>query len=198
MRSIDPDCQAAFTVPSIRHAADGQIFHLAKFGDTSSSSFSVGDEVEQAIDGEKRELHSRIHTAGHVVGLAVRHLTASLLDVVEFKAQHYPDSAFVEFRGFIDGKHKEAVQAKAAQFVEQALPIKVYWWKEEELREKCIVVPAAVSIPKDGLIRAVDIEGAGVYPCGGTHTADASVVGQINVRKISRRKRVSKVSYSIS
>ena len=197
MRSLSPDQAGTLTVLAVRSGPDGQIFHLVQLGDTSSSYFSVGTEVEQIIDGDKRDLNSRIHTAGHIVGLAVRHLREAIPDAVELKAQHYPDSAFVEFRGFIDNKHQEAIQAKATHFIKQALPVKVYWWREQELREKCAVVPAAVFVPTGGLLRAVDIEGAGAYPCGGTHTKDTSVVGQVIIRKISNKKGISKVTYGI-
>ena len=79
------------------------------------------------------------------------------------------------------------------------MPVKVYWWDEAELRRRCKVVPAAVVVPKEkgGLVRAVDVEGAGAYPCGGTHVRDTGVVGRVVVRKISRSKGCSKVSYFV-
>jgi Ser-tRNA(Ala) deacylase AlaX len=49
----------------------------------------------------------------------------------------------------------------------------------------------------DGKVRAVDIVGAGAYPCGGTHVPDSSFVGTITVKNIKRQKGVSKVSYAI-
>lgn len=151
---------------------------------------------------------------GHVVGLAVRHLSTGsgdrcavpgLADVTELKAQHYPDAAFVEFRGLIDGKHKDAIQTRCDAFVSQSLTIKVYWWSKAELREKCAIVPENITMPvvadpsqgELGLVRVVDIEGAGAYPCGGTHVRDMSVVGKLEIRKISRSKGISKVSYVI-
>lgn len=138
-------------------------------------------------------------------GSGGRSAVPDFAEVTELKAQHYPDAAFVEFRGIIDGKHKDAIQAQCDAFVSQALPIKVYWWNEAELREKCAIVPENVALPvvpdgsdgQLGLVRVVDIEGAGAYPCGGTHVPDTSVVGRIEVRKISRSKGISKVSYTI-
>lgn len=197
MRVIKSNNEATIEVVSVRSDANVQIFHLTNHRFEGSNPISIGDRVEQIIDSEKRDLNSRIHTAGHLVGLAVRHLADTIPDVVELKAQHYPDSAFVEFRGIIDTEHKESIQTKASVFVDQALRTKVYWWTEQKLREKCVVVPAAVVIPTDGLLRAVDIVGAGAYPCGGTHTADTSLVGKLNILKISSRKGVSKISYSI-
>jgi Ser-tRNA(Ala) deacylase AlaX len=120
-------------------------------------------------------------------------------EVTELKAQHYPDAAFVEFRGLIEGKFKEDIQAQTDKFVAQKLPVRIYWWREDELREKCAVVPDAVAIPdaEGGLIRAVDIEGAGACPCGGTHVPDTSHVGKVIIRKISRQKGITKISYAV-
>ena len=148
--------------------------------------------------GARRDLNSRIHTGGHIVGLAVRHLAQSIPGIVELKAQHYPDAAFVEFKGVIDGKHKAAIEDQANRFVQRALPVKVYWWNKQEMEEKCAVVPENVVVIDGELLRAVDIEGAGAYPCGGTHVPDTSLVGKVVLRNISRRKGISKISYSIS
>lgn len=196
MRSLKSD--TVFEVSSVRNAADGQILHLGRYTTPNSTPFITGDSVHQSIDVAKRELNSRIHTGGHIVGLAVRHLAESIPDVTELKAQHYPDSAFVDFQGLIDGKHKEIIQAKADEFIQRALPVKVFWLTETELREKCVVVPEAVAIPEGELVRAVDIVGAGAYPCGGTHVPDSSKVGKLLIKKISRSKGNSKISYSIS
>ncbi|KAJ4290807.1 hypothetical protein N0V90_010002 [Kalmusia sp. IMI 367209] len=195
--SSDPSA-STLDVTSVRNGTDGQILHLGSFSPSSSSPFQPGDSVEQAIDSEKRLLNSRIHTGGHVVGLAVRYLSSSIPDVTELKAQHYPDLAFVDFKGSIDGKHKEAIQAQVDEYISQALPVQVYFWNEAELREKCAVVPEAVAIPEGELVRAVDIVGAGAYPCGGTHVPDTGKVGKVTIKKISRSKGNSKVSYVVS
>lgn len=197
MTLSSPSSSSTFTVTSVRNTPDGQILHLGSFS-PSSSPFQPGDSVEQAIDSEKRLLNSRIHTGGHVVGLAVRYLASSIPDVTELKAQHYPDLAFVDFKGLIDGKHKDAIQKQVDEYIAQALPVKVYFWNEAELREKCAVVPEAVAIPEGELVRAVDIVGAGAYPCGGTHVPDTGKVGKVTIKKISRSKGNSKVSYMVS
>jgi Ser-tRNA(Ala) deacylase AlaX len=49
----------------------------------------------------------------------------------------------------------------------------------------------------DGMVRIVDIVGAGAYPCGGTHTPDTSFVGEIKIRTIKRQKGMSKISYEV-
>ncbi|KAI6358117.1 hypothetical protein MCOR25_007434 [Pyricularia grisea] len=190
---------AEFRVTAVRNAVDGgEILHLGSFA--GAKQFVDGEEaVEQVVDDARRTLHSRVHTAGHLVALAVRHMADSMpAPVVELGASHAPESAFVNFEGTIDGSCKDVVQRKVDEFVAAALPVKVYFWTEEELRARCATVPQAVVMPSDGgLVRAVDIEGAGAYPCGGTHVRDTGLVGRVTVKKISRSKGNSRVSYSI-
>lgn len=44
----------------------------------------------------------------------------------------------------------------------------------------------------------MDIVGAEAYPYGGTHVPDTSKAGKVTIKKISRSKRNSKVSYVVS
>lgn len=189
---------ASFEVSSVRNTSGGDILHLGQFVPQDSSPFTTGDEVNQIIDDEKRNLHSRLHTAGHVLALAVHQLADHIHNVTELKASHYPNAAFVEFRGLIDGKHKEALQAACNKFVQQALPVKICKYSEPEMRDKCSYVPDDFVIPDGEKVRVVEIVGAGACPCGGTHVLDTSQIESMQVRRISRQKGVSKISYSVT
>lgn len=196
----DGSKETRFTVEAVRYSVGGRILHFGSFNN-EGRSFAAGDTVEQHIDGEKRDLSSRIHTAGHVIGLAVRRLAEKTEDlkVTELKAQHYPDASFVEFTGIIDSKHRDAIQVQSTDFVQQALPVKLYWYKPNELKENGVITAEGMPIIAglDGNVRVVDIVGAGAYPCGGTHVPDTSYVGEIVVKSIKRQKGISKVSYAI-
>lgn len=190
-----------FNVEAVRYGNGGRVLHFGHFeGDTHP--FHPGDLVVHHIDGARRSMNSRIHTAGHLIGLSVRRLAGQTpeLEVTELKAQHYPDASFVEFKGIIDGKYKESIQSTASNFVSDALPVKLYWYKPEELAENGVITVEGMPIVSnsEGKVRVVDIIGAGAYPCGGTHVEDSSFVGTITVKNIKRQKGVSKISYSIS
>ena len=114
---------ASFEVSGVRTGSSGSILHLGRFTPPHTTLPSANEKIEQSIDRAGHDLYSRLHTAGQVIGLAVRHLAKSIPDVVELKAQHYPDAAFVEIHGHIDGKHKEAIQAKSDKMVQQNLPV---------------------------------------------------------------------------
>jgi Ser-tRNA(Ala) deacylase AlaX len=166
------------------------------------AQFQEGDIVTQHIDGERRNLNSRVHTAGHLVSLSVRRLAEQTpeLDVTELKASHYPGASFVEFKGVIDNKYKDSIQAQASKFVYDALPVKLYWHKPEDLHENGVITVEGMPLVanNDGKVRVVDIVGAGAYPCGGTHTPDSSFVGAITVRSVKRQKGISKISYAVT
>ena len=191
-----------FEVKSVRHPAQGsQILHFGRFVPAGDRGLEAGEKVQQHVDAEKRNLHSRLHTAGHVLGLAINALCREgvLPPLTEGKASHYPDSAAVEFGGLIEGKHKDVIQAKTDEFVRSARPVKIHWWSMEELLEKCTGVTEGFELPEGEVMgRVVEMEGLGSYPCGGTHVQDCSQVGKIEVKKISRSKGTSRVSYRVT
>lgn len=194
------DSDSVFEVQSVRHPAKGhQILHFGRFNPPTSKPFSPGEEIKQSIDGGKRDLYSRLHTAGHVLGFAINALSREgvLPPLTESKASHYPDSAAVEFGGLIDGKHKAAIQAKTDEFVAGAAPVRIHYWPLEELKEKCTGAEDFVLPEGEERGRVVEMVGMGAYPCGGTHVGDCSLVGKIEVKKISRSKGVSRVSYRV-
>ena len=196
-----------FKVESVRQPAQGsQILHLGRFVPpveteaAAAAGFDAGNQVQQHVDPEKRNLHSRLHTAGHVLSLAIHALCREgvLPPLTESKASHYPDSAAVLFEGTIEGKHKDAIQAKTDEFVRSARPVKIHWWSMEDLLQKCYGVNEGFELPEGEAVgRVVEMEGLGSYPCGGTHVRDCSLVGKVEVKKISRSKGVSRVSYRV-
>ena len=180
---------------------DGQVLHFGRFEDGGAPSFRVGDAVEQAIDVEKRLLYSRLHTAGHVLGSAVRSLLESEIPGFdELKASHFPDSASCEFKGSIEGKWKEPIQKRLDEYIARAMPVEIDFWDEEEFRANGLerLIPDRSLAPPGGKFRVVKIVGAEAYPCGGTHVDTTDLCGDTKVKKISRAKGTSRVSYTVA
>lgn len=177
---------------------DGQVLHLGSFT-SPSEIFGPGDAVVQHIDAEKRLLYSQLHTAGHVLGAAVNKLLSQTVpDFKELKASHFPDSAACEFRGLIDGKHKGDIQAKVDEFVAAKMPVEIVWWDEADFEREGVEMPEhTIELPPGEKWRVVKIVGAEAYPCGGTHVAHSGACGDIGVKKISRSKGTSRVSYNV-
>ena len=193
--------ETKFIVEAVRNSAKGRVLHFGHIQGGDSAAFKEDAMVEQHVDGARRDLNSRVHTAGHCIGLAVRRLAGQTPDLqaTELKAQHYPDASFVEFKGIIDSKHRDAIQSQATQYIKDALPVRLTWYRAEELAENGVITAEGMPIVAglNGKVRVVDIVGAGAYPCGGTHVPSCDHVGDIVVKGIKRSKGISKVSYAI-
>jgi Ser-tRNA(Ala) deacylase AlaX len=192
-----------FNVASARMSAttDGEVLHFGSFSD-GSQAFKPGDTITQTIDSEARLLFSRYHTAGHVLGSAVRHLLEKeVANFDELKASHFPDSAACEFQGSIEGKWKDDIQKRLDEYIEKDMPVGIEWWDEEDFKtnglERLTPDRKAMSMTNHEKFRVVRIVGAEVYPCGGTHVDSTKLCGQTNVKKISRSKGNSRVSYTL-
>ncbi|KAK7427309.1 hypothetical protein QQZ08_006246 [Neonectria magnoliae] len=190
-----------FNVLSVRMDAvrDGQVLHFGRFA--GAGTFKEGGAVEQEIDVEKRLLYSRFHTAGHVLGSAVRHLLEKEVEGFdELKASHFPDSASCEFQGLIEGKWKEPIQKKVDEFIAAKMPVEIEWWDEEDFRKRGLekLIPDRSLVPPGEKFRVVNIVGAEVYPCGGTHVDTTDLCGDTKVKKVSRSKGQSRVSYTVN
>ncbi|KAF4556497.1 tRNA synthetases class II (A)-like protein [Elsinoe fawcettii] len=192
---------AKFTVAAARTDAEGKghVLHLGQF--SSDNHFRPGDSVTQEIDSAKRIYYSRLHTAGHVLGAAVRHLLQDKVpNFDELKASHFPDSAACEFQGSIGGEHKTEIQKQVDEYLAKAMPVEIDWWDEADFQREGLerLIPEPMRGKEwEEKLRVVKIVGAEVYPCGGTHVPTTDKCGATTVKKISRSKGNSRVSYAV-
>lgn len=190
-----------FHVTSVRTSVEnpGQVLHLGRF--TGPAAFPPGAVVHQHVDGDKRLLYSRLHTAGHVLGAAVRRLLQDeIAGFDELKASHFPDSAACEFRGAIEGKWKAPIQDLLTEYVQHGFPVEIEFWSEEDFRRvglERLVPDRSLLPPGEEKFRVVRIVGLETYPCGGTHVDTTDQCGETTVKKISRSKGMSRVSYTV-
>ncbi|KAF2148123.1 putative alanyl-tRNA synthetase [Myriangium duriaei CBS 260.36] len=183
-----------FNVVLVRKADDERIMHFGNFhGD--HSSLSPGQTVTQMIDCDKRIKHSRLHSAGHVLGLAVHLLEPTLGKLKEIKANHAPGEAALELEGSIAGEHKALIQAKVDEIVKKDMPIRIHLWSPEVFESKAGVT--APDTDSTGLLRVCEIDGQDYSPCGGTHVPSTFMTGPIVVKKISRSKGTTRISYDV-
>ncbi len=182
---------ARFHVEAVRFV-DGVVSHFGRF---EQGSFQAGDPVHCEVDGERRMLHSRIHSAGHVIDMAVHHLGVGW---IPGKGYHFPDGPYVEYQGTLDGD-KESMRSRIEEecnaLVESDAETRVLLVSSEELEKLCRFVPA--NIPSDKPQRVVLYGEFGV-PCGGTHVSRLSEVGVVKVRKIKAGSGGTiRVSYAV-
>lgn len=71
--------------------------------------FEKGTGVNLQVDGEKRRLYARIHSAGHLLDIAVRR--CRLTQLSPGKGYHFATGAYVEYIGIIDNSLKDKLIA---------------------------------------------------------------------------------------
>ena len=180
-----------FLVEEVR-LVDGLVKHTGKF---EKGTFDPNETVTCIIDRGRRSLHSRLHSAGHVVDMAVHSLD---LKWTPRKGYHFPQGPYVEYSGNFYGIDKEKlkndIEKACNQFVKEEKETKLVFMNKDEMAKVCHFVPDY--IPEGKLSRVVMYGDFGV-PCGGTHVSNLSEIGSITIRKIKTEKGNIRVGYGI-
>jgi len=152
--------------------ADGQGEILA--------SLQVGQTLQAAIDWERRFRHMRFHTASHLMCAVLPHPVDG--------CSITPDYARLDFVTN-DPLSREEIDAGLAALVAAATPVVIGSISDEELAARLELVRTMSVKPPIGLgsVRLVHIEGVDLQPCGGTHVANTSEVGELRVTKIEKK-----------
>ena len=181
-----------FLVAEVRFV-DGVVRHIGAF---ERGMFQAGDVVMCNVDGVRRELHSRLHSVGHVLDMAVR---AAGLNWVPGKGYHFPDGAYVEYAGALGELDKEKLKADieklCAQFIAEDRTTTIRFMPKEKMHEVCHHVPDY--LPEGKPARVVMYGDFGV-PCGGTHVSHLGAIGTMTIRKIKPEGANVRVGYDVA
>lgn len=174
------------------HFIDGTVKHIGKF---ESGNFQVGENVSCSVDESRRTLHGCIHSAGHVVDMAV---TALNLNWVPRKGYHFPKGPYVEYAGSLEGLDKEKlknnIENLSNKFVNENRQTKLLFMNKEKMKEVCHFVPDY--IPEGKPARVVMYGDFGV-PCGGTHVGNLSEIKHMTIRKIKSEGNNIQIAYDV-
>lgn len=181
-----------FAVEEVRYS-DGEVLHI---GHLEGSLPQEGDNVQCVVDKERRSLHTRLHSAGHVLDMAVHELGYGWKPG---KGYHFPQGAYVEYEGSLEGEEKQAVIDKLNQQIQQILSrgiaTEIRFMPKEEMAQYCRHVPEFLPAGKPSRIV---LYGSFGVPCGGTHVANLNDIGVVRIRKIKTSTDTVRVSYEIS
>jgi Ser-tRNA(Ala) deacylase AlaX len=180
-----------FTVEEVRFI-EGRVLHIGHF---NGHPFMQGEDVVCAVDKDRRELHTRIHSGGHVLDMAVNELGYNW---TPGKGYHFPQGAYVEYSGDLGDESKEALteklNQKIAEILSRGITTEIRFVDKEEMAKLCRHVPEY--LPKDKPSRVVLYGDFGV-PCGGTHVAALKDIGRETVRKIKTQAGTIRISYEV-
>ena len=201
-RIVAADGGATFLVSEVK-SADGSVLHLGAFEDAGAGaeSLPVGVDVVVSIDPERRLLHARIHSAGHLLDVAMTNVGYGPNVLAPAKGLHGPDAAYVEYQGKVEGLDKDELMEKLAaemnRLVEAGGKTASATMSYDDAAKACGgTLPPY--IPEGSEPRVVTIlENTEGCPCGGTHVADVSEIGAVAVVGVRVKKGVTRVSYTI-
>lgn len=142
-------------------------------------------EVMCRVDEAERRMNARLHSAGHLLDVAIFALGFRWKPG---KGYHFPDGPYVEYviteeGRQLDNKDPESKQKAAAEITA----------KVQELSKLNNAVVISVL---DG-VRTVAIDGMSC-PCGGTHVERTGEIGDVTVKKLQAKQGNMRVSYSVT
>ncbi|XP_068659623.1 uncharacterized protein [Aristolochia californica] len=189
-----------FVVEDVR-VKDGIVFHYGKFDGPqtfTASYLQSGQEINLYVDEQKRNLHSRLHSAGHLLDICMRNVGLTHLE--PGKGYHFPDGPFVEYKGTVPQNElqskREELEKDANALISEGGRVSAAVMPYEQAADLCGgSLPTYIS--KDSSPRILKFGNYPGCPCGGTHVVDISEIRSMKVTQIRTRKGVTKVSYAI-
>lgn len=161
--------------------------HVALVPSEPSALPSVGTKVIQQLNWERRYRHMRIHTALHLLSVVIPlPVTGGSISAEKGRLDFdMPDAL----------ENKELVQTELNALIAQDLPVTDDWITDAELdANPGLVKTMSVQPPRgSGRVRLVRI-GQGsdqidLQPCGGTHVAKTSEIGEVRIGKVEKKGR---------
>lgn len=180
-----------FRVEQTRYL-EGVVKHI---GITESGIIKTGDKVKLNVDSERRQLHARLHSGGHLVDMGIYEFKP---EWIPSKGYHFPEGPYVEYKGLVTEEEKEELKSKLEEFfvqkIAQNIPVTIKFVEKNDLASFCRHVPE--NIPEGKPTRIVLFGDFGV-PCGGTHINNLFELKKVIIRKIRQEKDMIRVSYEI-
>jgi misacylated tRNA(Ala) deacylase len=174
---------------AIRHPEHGIVLVPA----AGAPLAAPGTRVRQQIDWDRRYGHMRVHTALHLLSCVIPlPVTGGAVSAAK---------GCVDFNMAEAPKDKLAIEQALQELIRRDLEVTDTWISEAELdANPGLVKTLSVAPPRGaGRIRLVRIgAGAGkvdLQPCGGTHVARTSEIGEIRLGKIEKKGRQNRRVY---
>jgi misacylated tRNA(Ala) deacylase len=142
---------------------------------------AIGDTVEMALDWPRRYARMKIHTALHLLSVALPYpVTGGSIGDGEGRLDFDIQDA---------GLDKEEITAKVNAMIAHGAEITERWITDAELdANPSLVKTMSVKPPRgSGRVRLVEIEGLDLQPCGGTHVKNTDEIGKIVVTQIEKK-----------
>lgn len=179
-----------FRVEEVRFM-EGIVKHGGHF---ISGRFREGEAVFMKVDPVRRAFHTRLHSAGHIIDMALKRLN---LNWKPFKGYHFPEGPYVEYLGKLTLHAEEmrgTIEKICNEIVAAGAKTHLEFLPAGELIQRGFSVPP---IAPEKPLRLVHYGEEFAMPCGGTHVADLQRVGRMKIRKVKQEKDHVRVAYEL-
>jgi alanyl-tRNA synthetase len=168
-------------VVEVADMEDGKIVHY------TSAELPAGS-VTGKVDWPRRFDHMQQHTGQHL-------LSAVFIDLFGFPTVSFhlgKEISTIDLEApSIVPRHMEEAEQRTNEIIFEDRIVKVSYGTAEELAE----VGIRKKVDREGVLRAVEIDGIDRQPCGGTHLARTGQAGMLLLRKLERRRDVWRLEF---
>jgi alanyl-tRNA synthetase len=137
--------------------------------------------VHGQIDWPRRRDHMQQHTAQHL-------LSAAFIELFGFQTVSFhlgKEISSIDLAApSVVARQLEAAERRSNEIIFEDRPVEVRFGTAQELAESGI----RKKVDREGILRAIAIEGFDRQPCGGTHLARTGQAGLILLRKLERSR----------
>lgn len=164
---------------------DGRVVHGT---DSQLVPISIGDIVRCNVDKERRMLNSRLHSAGHLIDMALKEMGK---DWKPTKGYHFPNGPYVEYAtdvAEIDLELiKEQLEKTCADIIRRNIQTNITFDTSED---------KSMTGPGGKPLRTVWYGDFGIQ-CGGTHVDQLGDIGACRIRKIKKEGNGFRIGYQV-
>jgi alanyl-tRNA synthetase len=161
--------------------AEHKVVHYA------SAAIPVGP-VHGVIDWPRRVDHMQQHTGQHLLSAAFIELFG--FQTVSFHLGKEISTIDLETPA-AKAEHLEKAERRVNEVIFEDKPVVIRFGTAEELAEAGI----RKKVEREGILRAIEVEGFDRQPCGGTHLERTGQAGLLLIRKLERRRDQCRVEF---
>lgn len=153
----------------------------------ASAAVPVGG-VRGEIDWARRIDHMQQHTGQHLLSAVFIELFG--FQTVSFHLGREISTMDLDAPAIVP-RHLEEAERRTNEIIFEDRVVSVRFGTAEELAEAGI----RKKVEREGMLRAIEIEGVDRQPCGGTHLARTGQAGLLLIRKVERRRDAWRIEF---
>lgn len=158
------------------------------------AKLAVGEMVTMRVDGERRRLLSRHHTALHVVNTLAQQRHGAWITGAQIGVEHSRIDFKIE--GFSPALVKE-LEAEVNRVLAEDHRVEAFLMPQAEFAGRPDLLRTLEVQPPayGGAVRVVAIRGFDEQACGGTHAANTREVGAVEIYRTENKGKINKRLY---